>query len=58
MSNENTSNVASEIIDGEIFCPACGGKLRGLINGKKDKCGYDDCGAEFSLRFYNRGLQK
>ena len=58
MSSEETkSNIASETIDYQIFCPECGGKLQGLINGKKDTCGYEDCRAEFSLRIYKTGLQ-
>lgn len=57
-TGETQSNVASEIIEGEVFCPACGGKLTGLANGKKDTCGYDDCRAEFSLRIYKKGIQQ
>jgi len=54
---EIKTNVASEPIAYHVYCPSCGGKLQGLINGKKDTCGYDDCRAEFSLRIYKTGLQ-
>jgi len=55
---DSETNVASETIDYLIHCPLCGGKLQGLQNGKKDKCGYDDCHAMFSLRIYDKGLQE
>ena len=58
MGDSEHSNVASEEIMHPIFCPLCGGKLTGLHNGKKDKCGYDDCHAQFSLRIYDKGLQE
>lgn len=56
-TTESKSNVVSETISFPIFCPACGGKLQGLVNGQRDNCGYDDCRANFSLRFYDVGLQ-
>ncbi|HSA76449.1 MAG TPA: hypothetical protein VLE02_02780 [Nitrosarchaeum sp.] len=55
MGDEEKSNIVSEEIQRQIFCPCCGGKLQGLIQGKKDKCGYDDCRAVFSLRIYDYG---
>lgn len=43
----------SETIPYDVCCPACGIKLNGLVNGKKDKC--PDCGAVFSIRMYEKG---
>jgi len=37
---------------GEVFCPFCSTKLKGLSNGIRDKCPVDDCGKEFSIRKY------
>jgi len=51
MSDETNSNaqVAGQVLN-EIFCPHCAGKLSGVVNGKRDKCAYDDCGKSFVIR--------
>jgi len=43
----------SETIQFEVFCPCCGIKLNGLVNGKKDTC--PDCRASFSVRIFEKG---
>ena len=50
-TTESKTTVVGEAL-GEIFCVKCGGKLKGMVNGTKDTCPYDDCGVTFSVRIY------
>ncbi len=54
MGENNTGlQPVGEEIAGEMFCPKCGGKIKGLKQGIKETCPYDDCGLQFSIRTYN-----
>ena len=49
-TESSTAKIVEEIIQEEVHCPHCAGKLSGVINGKRDTCPYDDCKKSFTIR--------